>query len=249
MIGHQGATPTDVGTEHPVRRMLVESARALQTGDSRGVARWCVEGCTSWLDVAAAGLVEVTQADGADGWEVTASHEQVHELIERDLHLVAGPCRESIETGAPVIVADLADLRGGWPDFAARARAQGFVWAHARPLHLHEAVIGALLLLGTSSDIPAEEDLELGHALAQLAAATGFQRLLLARRDIEVEQLHTALDSRVVIEQAKGIIAARYHINLEEAFVRLRRHARNRRANIHVVAADVVHDRHVPGLT
>lgn len=249
MTPFQGVSPSDVVTEHPVRRVLVESARALQTGDSRGVAWWCVEGCGAVLGVAAVGLVEVTQTEGADAWEVTASDERVHELVERDLHLVAGPCRESLETGDPTALADLDDRSGPWPDFAGRAREHGYSWARAHPLHLHGAVIGALLLLGTSPDLPAEEDLELGHALAQLVAATDFQRHLLDRRDVEVQQLHTALDSRVVIEQAKGVIAARYDVDLEEAFIRLRRHARNRRENIHVVAADIVDDRHVPGLT
>lgn len=230
-----------------LRAAVLEVARALETGDLDGLAHWCVDSCTRLLGVAAAAVVDLDRSGPIERWRVTATDVSVGELIELDLGLPAGGCRDCLQTGEPTTVTDLVSPGERWAEFADAARSLGFTWVHAQPLHLQETVIGCLHLLGDTAELPEELDLELAHALAELALATGVQQHALDVRSTEVAQLHTALDSRLVIEQAKGILAARHGIEVEQAFARLRKYARDHRMNIHDVARHVVQT-HAPDL-
>ena len=234
-------------TDQPLRAAVLEVANALETGGVDGLLRWCVDACTNLLGATAAAVVYLDRDGHGDRWRVTATDESVRELIELDLELPTGPCRDCLDSGEPRTVSDLFTPGEQWSVFADDARKLGFVWTHAEPLALQGTVIGSLHLFGDSPTDPEDLDLELGHALAQVALATGAQQRALDVRSTEVAQLHTALDSRLVIEQAKGILAARHEIDVEQAFARLRKYARDHRRNIHDVARDVV-QHHAPDL-
>jgi hypothetical protein len=227
-------------TEQPLRSAVLEVAHALESGDLDGLVRRCLDTCTSVLGATAAAVVEIDRARQDKRWWVTATDPDVRELIELDLELPSGACRDCLDRGRPTTVTDLFAPGEQHSEFAAAARKLRFTWSHIQPLRLRETVIGCLHLFGDSPELPQDLDVELAHALTELALAAGVQQHTLDMRSSEVAQLHTALDSRLVIEQAKGILAARHDIAVEQAFVRLRKYARDHRMNIHVVARDVV---------
>jgi len=248
MTGRAGYDAGALATGQSLRTALLGVAAAVETGDLDRLARWCVQCCTTVVGATAAAAVDLDRTSGYGQWRVTATDEAVRELIELDLELPTGACRDCLESGEPTTLPDLALAGGRWAEFAAAARELRFTWTHADPLRLRGSVIGSLHLFGDATQGPEELDTELAHALAELALATGVQQHALDERSTEVAQLHTALSSRLVIEQAKGILAARHGIDVEQAFARLRKHARDHRRNIHDVARDVV-QHHAPELT
>lgn len=239
MTSQTGRTWATTAAEKPLRAVLLEIARALETGDVHGLLSWCVDRCSNLSGATAAAVVDMDPAASAEAWRVTATDESVRELIELDLDLPTGLCRHCLDTGEVSTIPDLFSSHQR-SEFAAGARRLRFTWSHARPLRLRGNVIGALHLFGDLPEIPEDLDVELAHAVAELVLVTGVQQHALDVRSTEVAQLHTALDSRLVIEQAKGILAARHDIDVEQAFVRLRKYARDHRTNIHDVARKVV---------
>jgi hypothetical protein len=234
----RGTSPAT--TEQPLRAALLEVAQALESGDLDGLVRWCLESCTSLLGATVAAVVDLDRAAQDEKWRVTATDDSVCELIELDLGIPTGACRSCLDRGETTTVADLFSPSEQWAEFAASARKLRLTWTHAQPLRLKGTIIGSLHLFGDSPELPEELDVDLAHAIAELALATGMQQHALDVRSTEVAQLHTALDSRLVIEQAKGILASRYGIDVEQAFRRLRKYARDHRMNIHDVAREVV---------
>ena len=129
-------------------------------------------------------------------------------------------------TGAPVSVPDLADATQ-WPAFTtAVAEAGAFRSVHALPLRLRREAIGAMNLFHHSPGPLPQADLELGQALADVATIGILQERAIRRGEVLNEQLQTALTSRVVVEQAKGVLAQRHGISMDAAFDQLRRYAR-----------------------
>jgi hypothetical protein len=239
--GGEGGSPM---TGPALRGALLEAVGLVEMEDTGGLARWTIDCCVTLLGADAAGLVELTGAEDQLSWNLTASHEGLRDLVEYDLHGADGPFRQCITSGDAVTIDDLSHAGIRWADFATSARRQGFTWLHGQPLRASDAVVGALLLLGTSDGgRPEGGDLQLAHALAALAAAGGAQRQVTRLRDVEVQQLQEALESRIVIEQAKGILASRHGLGLDRAFALMRRYARDHRKDIHAVADDVVHSR------
>lgn len=229
-----------------LRDALLKALDVVEMEDAGGLARWTIECCTTVLGAGAAALVELTEAHRGD-WILTTSHDGLRPIVEDDLDGSGGPVHECMSSGHIVTIDDLGDLSDAdarWTGFAASARQAHFTWLHVRPLRNSDVIVGALLLLGSSTDgRPAHDDLELLHALAALAVAAGAQRQQARLLDMEVQQLQTALETRIVIEQAKGILAVRHGITLDRAFRLLRKHARDHRKGIHAVAYDVVHSR------
>lgn len=232
-----------------LRDALLKALDVVEMEDAGGLARWTIECCTTVLGSGAAGLVELSEAHRGD-WTLTTSHDGLRPIVEDDLDGSGGPVHECMSSGHIVTIDDLSDLSdlgdgdARWTEFAASARQAHFTWLHVRPLRNSDVIVGALLLLGSSTDgRPAYDDLELLHALAALAVAAGAQRQQARLLDMEVQQLQTALETRIVIEQAKGILAVRHGITLDRAFRLLRKHARDHRKGIHAVAYDVVHSR------
>jgi GAF domain-containing protein len=177
------------------------------------------------LDVSAAGLL---LADPRGELRVVAASSEAARLLELfQLQSDQGPCLDCFRSGQPVTATDLsADKR--WPQFADAAGQAGFAAVQALPMRLRDQVIGALnLFRGTVGDFDADS-VSVGQALADVATISLLHERSMRRRDTLNEQLQTALNSRVVIEQAKGKLAERLGIDVNQAFTLLRDQARNR---------------------
>ena len=181
------------------------------------------------LDVDAAGLL---LADPRGELRVVAASSEAARLIELfQLQNDQGPCLDCYRSGQPVHAADLAAEAGRWPRFASVARQSGFTAVQALPMRLREQVIGALNLFRAGPGAFAAADVRIGQALADVATISLLQERSMRRSDTLNEQLQTALNSRVVIEQAKGKLAERLGVDMDQAFSMLRdfARARNRR--------------------
>lgn len=181
------------------------------------------------LDVDAAGLL---LADPRGELRIVAASSEAARLIELfQIQNDEGPCLDCFRTGQPVHAADLAVAAQRWPRFAPAARQAGFAAVQALPMRLREQVIGALNLFRAGPGAFATADVRVGQALADVATIGLLHERGMRRSDTLNEQLQTALNSRVVIEQAKGKLAERLGVDMDQAFSLLRdfARARNRR--------------------
>jgi transcriptional regulator with GAF, ATPase, and Fis domain len=179
-----------------------------------------VDEAVSLTAVDAAGIV---LQDAADGLHVLTSSSEQSWLLELfQVQVDAGPCLLACRTGEQVLVEDLDVDVTRWPQFAQRAQDQGFHAVYAMPLRLRSERIGALNLLSTTTGGLSDADLRVGQALADIATIGILQERMLTRGDALHRQLQIAINTRAIIEQAKGVLAERNGIEMEEAFVRLR---------------------------
>ncbi len=176
------------------------------------------------LDVSAAGLL---LADPRGELRVVAASSEAARLLELfQLQNDQGPCLDCFRSGHPVAAADLgADQR--WPRFAAAAGQAGFHAVQALPMRLRDQVIGALNLFRATTGPFDAEAVHVGQALADVATISLLHDRSMRRSDTLNEQLQAALNSRVIIEQAKGKLAERLGIDVSQAFTILRAQARN----------------------
>ena len=190
------------------------------------------------LDVSAAGLL---LADPRGELRVVAASSEAARLLELfQIQSDQGPCLECFRTGQPVAAADLADAVGRWPRFAAAARQAGFAAVQALPMRLRDQVIGALNLFRAQPGTFDPADVRVGQALADVATISLLHERSMRHSDTLNEQLQTALNSRVIIEQAKGKLAERLGLDMNQAFSLLRDHARNRNLRLSDVAQAVI---------
>jgi transcriptional regulator with GAF, ATPase, and Fis domain len=194
--------------------------------------------CAELLGVSAAGLL-LTDQRGALR-VVAASTEQTRLLELLQSQTDQGPCPECFHTGRPVAVTDLSAAVGRWPRFVEEARKVGFASVHALPMRLRTEVIGALNIFDTRLGALSPDTVRLGQALADVATIGLLQARAISHRDTLAEQLQTALDRRVIIEQAKGVIAERRHLDMEESFTLLRNSARTANRGLSDLARAVV---------
>ncbi len=170
---------------------------------------------------------------------LTSDDVELMELLQVEAD--EGPCVECVRTGSPVSVVDLTDAAPRWPGFVvAVARRGAFRSVHALPLRLRGEGIGALNLFHHQPGALPEADLALGQALADVATIGILQERAIRRGEVFSEQLQTALHSRVIIEQAKGVLAQLGGLSMNSAFDRLRSYARNRNERLSDVARRVV---------
>jgi GAF domain-containing protein len=195
--------------------------------------------CAELLDAAAVGLL---LADSEGRLRVTmASTESARLLDLFQLQNDEGPCLECYRGGEPVGTAQLDAADSRWPRFAAAAVAEGYKTVLALPLRLRGEVIGALNVFGDSRGAPISDDeIPIAQALADVATIAILTDRLARDRNLLTEQLQTALNSRVAIEQAKGALSNQLDIGTDEAFVLLRDRARGTRRRLVDVAEDVV---------
>ncbi len=195
------------------------------------------ERCVQLLGVSAAGLL---LTDGRDTLQVVAASSEHTRLLELfQLQTDQGPCVECFHTGQPVSVADLPSA-GRWPRFTAAAAEVGFAAVHAVPMRLRTEVIGALNFFDTSPGAVDVGKLRIGQALADVATIGLLQQRAIHRRDVLTEQLQTALNSRVLIEQAKGVLAERLHVDMASAFTLLRNNARSHNRRLSELAQAII---------
>lgn len=195
--------------------------------------------CTELLDVGAAGLLFVDHNGRLR--VLAASSEQARLLELFELQNEQGPCLHSFRTGLPVSVPDLRDGTANtrWPQFAAAALEAGYAAVHALPMRLRDQVIGALNLFDAEPGDLAPEDREVGQALVNVATIGLLQYRTTRRHEVLAEQLQVALHSRVVIEQAKGVLAERLGLDMDRAFEAMRRYARSNSTPLDDVARGV----------
>jgi GAF domain-containing protein len=193
--------------------------------------------CVQVLGVAAAGLL-VT--DGRGTLQLVAASSERTRLLELfQLQTDQGPCLDCYRTGRPVSVPDLGAV-DRWPQFTVAAAEVGFTAVHALPMRLRAEVIGALNLFDARPGAVDPEKLRVGQALADVATIGLLQQRAISQRDVLTEQLQTALNSRVLIEQAKGVLAERFRIGMAEAFTMLRGNARNRNMRLTALAEAIL---------
>lgn len=188
----------------------------------------------------AAGLMLADQ-DGSLHY-MAASSERAKLLELFQLQNSQGPCLDCFRTHQPVVNTNLAQAEDRWPLFAPRAIEAGFESVHAIPLRLRDQTIGALNLFGDSSVRFEPDDVRIVQALADVATIAILQERSITRAETLTEQLQVALNSRIVIEQAKGAIAQAHDIDVDQAFELLRAHARNQQVRLTDLAHTVVTD-------
>jgi len=171
---------------------------------------------------------------------ITSSNEAMRVVELFELQSDEGPCLDCFHSGQPVVNQDLTTATDRWPRFAPVAVAVGFRAADAIPMRLRGQIIGALNLFRTETGSMGDDDVIVAQALADIATIAILQnQTAVETRDLNTQLTH-ALTSRIVIEQAKGMIAERHRINIDEAFNRLRRHARNHNLRLAELAGDTV---------
>lgn len=194
--------------------------------------------CVSILGASAAGIM-LAAPDGT--LRVIASSSEKMRLLELfELQTEQGPCLECFQTGAVVTHHDLSTAVARWPQFAPEAISTGFHSVHALPMHLRGNVIGALNLFQSDLEGIDDEGVQAAQALADIATIAILQYRATLQAHELVDQLNTALNTRIVIEQAKGVVAEREKLDMEHAFAVLRGHARNHNLRLADVAAAVV---------
>ena len=196
-----------------------------------------VDHCVALLAADAAALM---LADQRGGLMVAASSSEGSRLVELfQLQNEEGPCLDCYRTGSPVLVADVAeDAR--WPRFRQDFQSHGFRSVHALPLRMRGDTIGAIGFFHGRPGPLSEEDLRVGQALADVAVISILQQRAIDRTETVSEQLQTALSSRVIIEQAKGVLAESSGVDMDAAFASLRSYARQHNQLLTAVARGVV---------
>lgn len=196
--------------------------------------------CVELLDVDAAGLL---LADGRGMLRlVAASTEQARIAELFQIQNDEGPCLDCYHTGQAVVV---SDIRAGqtvrrWPRFATAAREMGFAGVHAIPMRLRDQVIGTLNLFRREPDGLDPAVARAARALVDVATIGILQERAVRQQELVAGQLQSALNSRVMIEQAKGILAERLQTTPDEAFVLLRHYARDHNRPLTGLVGDVI---------
>lgn len=202
---------------------------------------WLVEECTEILDTQAGGLMLV---DPVGQLQLVASTSEDATLVEvMQLAAGRGPCLECFETGIPVTVGDIGTDGARWPEFSAEALKLGYRSIHATPLRLRGQVIGTMNLFSEHTGALVDEDIAVAQALADVATIGILQERSVRTATLLSEQLQHALDSRILIEQAKGVLAATMSTTVDNAFTIMRTYARDRNLPLRTVADDLVNRR------
>jgi transcriptional regulator with GAF, ATPase, and Fis domain len=186
----------------------------------------------------AADAAGILLGDARQNLRVVAASSEDAQLMELlQLQNEQGPCLDCYRTGTPVSVPDLAHATTRWPAFTAAADEAGaYRSVHALPLRLRKEAIGAMNLFHRTPGPLPEADLLLGQALADVATIGILQERAIRRGEVLNEQLQTALTSRVVVEQAKGVLSQHHSLTMDAAFDRLRRYTRSRNLRLAEVA-------------
>jgi GAF domain-containing protein len=194
--------------------------------------------CVDLLGAAAAGLL-LTE-NGGDLRLVVSSNERTQLVELFQLQHEEGPCVDCFHSGEPVSGDRLDQAETRWPRFAPAATMAGFVSVVALPMRLRGRVIGALNLFGTADSQPiSDQRIRIAQAMADTATIAILQDRVARSHKMVTEQLQVALNSRIVIEQAKGMLSARLGIGIDEAFNVLRSRARSTRRRLTELAEEV----------
>lgn len=171
---------------------------------------------------------------------VASSSEQARLIEAYVAHSREGPCLECFRTGQPVSRDDLPSMRAAWPGFTARLEEIGFQSSQSIPMRLRDQIIGALNVFRTKPGLLSPTHARLGQAFADVATVGLIQERAMTASDLLSTQLQTALDSRVLLERATGMLAERTGRPMDAAFQLMRNHARGRGERLNDVAARII---------
>ena len=190
------------------------------------------------FDVSAAGIMLATRSDELELVASTSERSALVGIMQLDAG--EGPCIEAYRTGQVVTVGSLDELRRRWPDFAAASKLFGYASVHAIPLRLRNETLGSMNLYREHPGPLNDEDIVAAQALTDVATISILQQRGLEQASIARTQLQRALDSRVVIEQAKGFLAQTHGVDMDQAFGLLRTYARSHQIALADTARQVV---------
>jgi len=188
--------------------------------------------CGSWVTMADDGRLNFLTAVSQASAELERDHAQLHPF--------ACPCRDASSTGEVIRVTDVRQQPTRWPEFSAFATRLSVAGVAAIPMRLADQVIGALNLYSLEPRDWSDEDMAVAGVLADVATSYMVNASKLRQQEQLSQQLQEALDSRVVIEQAKGITAQQHAVSIDQAYQRMRRHARTNNASLRAVAEAIV---------
>jgi len=225
--------------EQRLAEVFVELADTLvEEFDVVDLLQTLTERCVELVDTDAAGLMLDDQRGNLQ--LVAHTHESARLLELFELQKREGPCLDCFATGQVIANIDLATAADRWPVFTQAAREVGFGTSHALPLRLRGRVIGAMNLFTTGRRSLSDEHLAVAQGLADIATI-GLLNERALRDQVELsEQLQTALQSRILIEQAKGILSAQAGTSVEAVFALMRTHARRTGQPLTTIAAAAV---------
>jgi GAF domain-containing protein len=225
--------------EAVLARTLVELADTLVDDfDVVELLTLLADRCVEVLDVAAAGLM--LAAPEGDLRVVASSSEEMRLVELFEIQSQEGPCPDCYRTGEPTLDADLAADGDRWPRFGSVALEAGFKSVHALPMRLRGVTIGALNLFRDQEGLLDEADVSVAQALADVATIAILQHRAVIQTHVVHEQLSRALNSRIMIEQAKGFLAERAGLDMKDALSWMRNHARSHNLLLVDVAQSVI---------
>ncbi|HUZ40266.1 MAG TPA: GAF and ANTAR domain-containing protein [Acidimicrobiales bacterium] len=181
--------------------------------------------CVEAVDVDAAGVLLASPVGELQF--VASSSESMTMLELFQIQANEGPCVDCFRTGLAITNHALSEVDGRWPHFTPRALAQGFRAVHSLPMRLRGRTIGALNLFRTHQGALTDDDVIVAQGLADIATIAILQYRSTLDSGTLNAQLSNALNSRIIIEQAKGMVRESTGCDMDEAFNRLRAHARN----------------------
>jgi GAF domain-containing protein len=194
--------------------------------------------CVDLVDASEAGIM-LANRDGTLHY-VASSSERMRLIELFELQHDEGPCLDAFHTGTAVHCVLTVDANERWPNFAPHAREVGIRSVSALPMRLRTEVIGALNILSTSTEPLSGEDQQVAQALADIATIGILQERALNDALVVTSQLEAALESRIVIEQAKGIVAERSHVDIDTAFELLRGYSRTHNHLLRQTAQEII---------
>jgi GAF domain-containing protein len=225
-------------SERHLGRIFVELADTLVDDfDVVALLHLLCERSVELLEADAAGLILAGQDGRLQVMASTTDEVRFLELFV--LQTEEGPCLDCYTTGAQITNVNLDEFSQRWPRFHAAATAAGYLSTHALPLQLRGQVIGALNLFCSKRSTLSQDDIALGQSLCDIATVALLQERVVRSREALAEQLQGALNSRIVIEQAKGILAASADLSLGTAFSLMRDYARRNRRHLLAVATEI----------
>jgi GAF domain-containing protein len=198
------------------------------------------ERCVELFDVDAAGIILRDTRQRLVAVASTSDEADLSEVFA--IQNSEGPCLECVRTGERVVNVDIDDATRRWPHFVAKVAEYGYVTTHAFPLRLRAEVLGVINLFCRSRTTLSNDDIAVVQGLADIATIGLLQQRAVSQHEILSEQLHVALNSRIVIEQAKGALAERARINVAEAFEVMRTYSRREGRLLRDTAVAVIAD-------
>jgi transcriptional regulator with GAF, ATPase, and Fis domain len=193
------------------------------------------------VELLTANAAGIMLADRRGNLSCLASTSEELRLIELfELQNAEGPCLDAFHSGQQVVNVDVTEATRRWPRFAAEATAAGFQSAHALPLRLHGRVIGAINLFSTQHSTLSDEDIEVGQALADVATIGLLSQTVNSQEAVIAGTIEQAVNGRIAIEQAKGVLAHDLTLEMDQAFDLIRSAARQRGEKVVDVAQGII---------